>query len=83
MRTRQGMRAFPWKSGQKGEREHSRSKWSCFLNSRASEKEPEVLHLPGHEATLLPEQTWVQCSLPSPVSVGPGLSQFLSSFRAL
>ena len=29
--------------GQKREREYSRSKWSCFLNSRASEKEPEVL----------------------------------------
>ena len=57
------------------------SKWASFVNSRALQKEPEVLQRPAHEAALLPEQTWVQGSSPSPVSTGPGLTQFLLSLR--
>lgn len=56
-------------------------KWASFLNSRALPKEPEVPQLPGHEAALSAEQTWVQGSFPSPLATGPGLTQSLLSLR--
>lgn len=77
-----------WTEDKEGEGTHrSRSEniseWSSYVNSRALEKEPEFLLLPGHKIALLLEQPWIQYNVPSPTSLGPGLPQFLFSLRAL